>query len=164
MQKMLCIIGCCLVFVVNIDLAGAQQLPKTGTINFHTGWGKATGNDVEVARKRVQGAGVLTGVTFNDKGSGPLHQGAATCSYIYFAIDGQTKGKVICAFGDADGDRIFTESNSTATTDGSIGGVNEIIGGTGKYTGITGRGPWKTKYPSRNGESWSIQQFEYRLP
>ena len=165
MKKALCIVGCCLGFSGSIDLACAQQLPKTGTINFHTGWGKATGSDLEVAPKRVQGAGVLTGVTFNDKGSGPLHQGPATCSYVYFAIEGQAKSKNICAWGDADGDRIFTESNNvTGSPDGWAGGLNEIIGGTGKYTGITGKGPWKTKYSSRNGESWSVQQLEYRLP
>ncbi|MEO8005760.1 MAG: hypothetical protein ABI771_12685 [Betaproteobacteria bacterium] len=165
MQKAFFFLACCLTFASNIDIAGAQQLPKTGIINFHTGWGKPTGSDIEVAKKRVQGAGVLTGVTFNDKGSGPLHQGAATCSYIYFAIESQGRSKVFCAFGDADGDKIFTESNdATGTPDGWAGGLNEIIGGTGKYKGITGKGPWKTRYTSRNGESWSMQQLEYRLP
>ena len=165
MQKALAIFGCCLLFAAACDAANAQKLPKSGSINFHTGWGKATGTDIEVGNKRYQGAGVLTGVTFNDTGSGPLHQGPATCSYIYFAVEGHGKSKVYCAWSDADGDKIFTESNNaTGTPDGWASGVNEIIGGTGKYTGIQGKGPWKTRYPSRNGESWSMQQLDYRLP
>jgi hypothetical protein len=165
MQRALAVLGCWLTLAGFCDVVTGQQLPKSGSINFNTGWGKATGSDIEVASKRFQGAGVLTGVTFNDKGSGPLHQGPATCSYIYFAVEGHGKSKIYCAFGDADGDRIFTECNNAAgTPDGWAGGTNEIIGGTGKYNGIQGKGPWKTKYPSRNGESWSTQQLDYRLP
>src|ERR1044072_7717286 len=46
---------------------GAQQLPKSGSINFHTGW-KDTSDANEVADKRYQGQGRSVGTTFNDKG------------------------------------------------------------------------------------------------
>lgn len=66
------------VFVIGVlsttfcSATSAQQLPKTGSINFHTGW-KFLGEVVNVADKHVQGHGSATGSTFNDKGSGPLH-------------------------------------------------------------------------------------------
>ena len=49
----------------------AQQLPKSGSISFHTGW-RDSAEVVQVAEKRIQGHARDAGVTFNDKGSGPL--------------------------------------------------------------------------------------------
>ena len=141
---------------------GAESLPKSGTINFHTGW-KDTGNAMEVAAKRMQGQGVVTGATFNDKGAGPLHGGPANCSYTFIAIEGAGKSKGYCTFSDADGDRIYTDFTGTSTPDGKGNGTNEIIGGTGKYSGIQGSGPWKCQYVGGNGEFHCAQRLDYRL-
>jgi hypothetical protein len=140
----------------------AQQLPKSGSITFHTGW-KGVGEAITVADKHLQGHGSAVGVTFNDKGSGPLHLGPANCFYTFFAIDGRGKNKGYCAFGDPDGDRIFTDWHGTASPDGEQG-INEIAGGTGKYAGITGSGPWKCKMSGGNGELHCTQRLDYRLP
>jgi hypothetical protein len=143
--------------------AGAQSLPKSGSINFHTGF-QAKADAVTVADKTMQGHGTAIGVTFNDKGSGPLHGGPATCFYSFFVIDGRGKNKGYCSFGDADGDRIFTDWHGNATPDGNDDGINEIAGGTGKYAGIQGRGPWKCRNAGANGELFCNQRFDYRLP
>ena len=58
----------------------AQQLPKSGTISINSGW-KANGEVMQVGEGRVFGWGSFFGVTFNQRGSGPLHMGAAICSY-----------------------------------------------------------------------------------
>ena len=58
----------------------AQQLPKSGTISIHSGW-KAVGETVQPAEGRIYGTGIFWGVTFNDKGDGPLHKGYAMCPY-----------------------------------------------------------------------------------
>ena len=141
----------------------AQQLPKSGTISFHTGW-KDVGEAREVADKRMQGHGSVVGVTFNDKGAGPLHLGPASCFYTFFGIEGNSKQKGFCTFSDADGDRIFTDFTGTGAPDGQGNGINEIAGGTGKYAGIQGRGPWKCGYAGSNGELHCAQKLEYRLP
>ena len=145
--------------------AGAQQLPKSGSISFHTGY-KVTAEALTVADKHMQGHGSAIGVTFNDKGSGPLHGGPSTCFFAFFAIEGRSKQKIFCAFGDADGDRIFTDAHGTGSPDPEQGsqGINEIVGGTGKYAGIQGSGPWKCKYVGANGELYCNQRFDYRLP
>jgi len=142
--------------------ANAQQLPKSGNIAVHTGW-KSTGEALEVADKRMQGHGSVIGITFNDKGSGPLHGGPATCFYVFFANDTGTKNKGYCAFGDTDGDRIFTDWHGAQSSEGGQG-VNEIVGGTGKYAGIQGSGPWKCKDAGANGQLNCTQRFDYRLP
>lgn len=145
-------------FAIFCDATGAQQLPKSGSINIHTGW-KVTGEALEVAEKRMQGHGTGIGTSFNDKGSGPLHAGPATCFYTFFAVEGGVKNKGYCAFGDADGDRIFTDWHGEGTE-----GINMIVGGTGKYAGIQGSGPWKSKDVGPNGQLYTTQRFDYRLP
>ncbi len=143
--------------------ASAQSLPKSGTINWHTAW-KDVGEVVEVAEGIVQGHGSVMGVTFNDAGYGPLHLGAANCFYTFFAINGKGSNKGYCAFGDADGDRIFTDWTGKAGVPDGDEGTNVIAGGTGKYEGITGRGPWKCVYAGTNGELHCRQSLTYRLP
>lgn len=144
-------------------LAGAQQLPNSGSIGFHTGW-KFSGGVVTVAEKRVMGHGTVSGVTFNDKGSGPLHAGPANCFDTFTLVDGGGPNKGFCAFGDPDGDRIFTEFTGTLVPEGGGTGTNVIIGGTGKYQGIQGSGPWKCKPAGANGEIQCAQRLDYRLP
>lgn len=107
---------------------------------------------------------MVTGATFNDQDSGPLQGGPANCSCTFMAVEGTGKSKVYCSFGDADGDRVLTEFTGHNTPDGQGSGTNEIIGGTGKYAGIKGSGPWKCKYVGRNGESCCNQWLDYRLP
>jgi hypothetical protein len=143
--------------------ANAQQLAKSGSISFHTGW-KFAGEVVNVADKHVQGHGSVTGITFNDKGAGPLHLGPANCFDTFFVIEGRGRNKGFCAFGDTDGDRIFTEFTGALVPEGGGSGTNEIAGGTGKYAGIQGSGPWKCKPSGNNGEIQCTQRLDYRLP
>lgn len=140
----------------------AQQLPKSGSINFHTGW-KDTSDANEVADKRYQGQGRSVGTTFNDKGSGPLHLGPANCSSTFVVSEGSGPIKGYCAFGDADGDRVFTDFTGAISPNGAEG-TNVISGGTGKYAGATGSGPWKCKASGKNGELQCAQRLDYKLP
>lgn len=162
MPKILAVFIFNLFFATFCTASGAQQLAKSGSISIHTGW-KVTGEALEVADKRMQGHGSAVGTSFNDKGSGPLHVGPATCFYTFFAAEGGVKNKGFCAFGDADGDRIFTDWHGANAGEGTEG-VNMIVGGTGKYAGIQGNGTWKSKDVGPNGQHYTTQRFDYRLP
>jgi hypothetical protein len=163
MSKALAVFATGVSFATLCTSASAQQLPKSGSINFHTGW-KDTSVAVQVADKRWQGQGMVTGATFNDKGEGPLHLGPANCSYAFFAVEGDAKNMGFCTFGDADGDRIFAQFTGAGTPNGEASGTNEMTGGTGKYAGIQGKGLWKCKGVGTNGEYQCVQQLNYRLP
>ena len=99
------------VFVTGLSLAAlcaavvAEPLPKSGSISVHSGYW-VVGEATTVADKHIQGHGSNRGVTFNDKGVGPLHLGPTDCFYTFFAINDSAKNKGYCTFGDADGDRI----------------------------------------------------------
>src|ERR1700687_742157 len=78
MRKALVVFATGLSFATLCAAAGAQQLPKSGSINFHTGW-KNSVEAITPADKHMLGHGGVVGTTFNDKGSGPLHLGPADC-------------------------------------------------------------------------------------
>jgi hypothetical protein len=140
----------------------AQGLPKSGSIHFLAGLGSAY-TEVEVAEKRQQGTVLDNGVTYNQKGSGPLHVGSVHCATAYMLLEGAGVFKGYCTWGDGDGDKIFTQFDGAGTPDGKSDGKHQITGGTGKYSGIQGGGPFKCIGVSRFGTSCE-QRFEYRLP
>ena len=82
-----------LVVVGTVGSAYAQQLPRTGSIAFHTGW-KFTGELKKLGPAHMQGHGTVSGVTFNDSGSGPLHLGPANCFDVFFVVGGRRDGAV----------------------------------------------------------------------
>lgn len=144
-------------------LVHSQQLPRSGSIEFHTGW-KFTGEVHKPAEDHVMGHGTVAGITFSNKGSGPLHLGPANCFDTFALVQGRGSNKGYCAFGDPDGDRIFTSFTGELVPEGGGNGTNEITGGTGKYKGITGSGPWKCKPMGGNGEVQCAQRLDYKLP
>jgi hypothetical protein len=158
------------IFAAGLSLAAicvpvsGQDLPKSGSISWHTGW-KLTAEALTVAEGQVEGHGTAIGTSFNDKGAGPLHLGAAECVIAFFVSKGSGSNAGYCSFGDADGDRIFTEfTGKLGLPNGYDEGTNVIAGGTGKYAGITGRGPWKCKTVGGNGAIQCAQRLDYRLP
>jgi hypothetical protein len=151
-----------LLAAASTNVVFGQQLPRSGSISFHTGW-KYVADTVSASDKHVLGRGNATGTTFNDKAAGPLHLGPANCFEGFFVVDGKGSSKGYCAFGDPDGDRIFTAFSGSFGQEGA-NGTNEIIGGTGKYDGIQGRGPWKCSSTGNNGEIQCAQRLDYRLP
>lgn len=154
----------CSVFATSFNPGLADPLPQAGTIAIHTGW-KVSANVIEAGAKRLIGNASVSGTSFNDAGRGALHGGPANCVATFYVADGVPRNKGFCAFGDADGDRFFTEWTGGPAKDG-IGteGVNTILGGTGKYAGIQGTGTWKSKDLGPNGEHLTTQRFEYRMP
>jgi len=144
-------------------LAAAQQLPKSGSISVHSGY-YVVGESINVADKHAQGHGNNRGITFNDKGSGPLHLGPTDCFYAFSSLPDRTKVKGYCTFGDPDGDRILTDFSGMIGSDGIVQGMHDVDGGTGKYRGIQGTMTFRCKYSGGNGELECTQRLDYRLP
>ena len=139
------------------------HLPKSGTISWVTGWIFDGPQLAPQADGYVMGHAQAVGATFNTAGSGPLHQGRATCVVTYFVTPDGATNKGNCFFGDQDGDRIFTSFTGNAATNK---GTNVIAGGTGKYAGITGSGPWECDAAGSadNGGFNCRQSLTYELP
>ena len=142
---------------------GHGHLAKSGTISWVTGWYFDLPELAPQADGYAVGHGSAVGATFNTAGEGPLHQGRATCVVTYFVTPNGATNKGNCFFGDQDGDRIFTSFTGDLSTNS---GINTIAGGTGKYAGITGSGPWEcdAQQPADNGGFNCRQSLTYELP
>tara|TARA_B110000238_G_C16122643_1_gene437827 strand:- start:1890 stop:2432 length:543 start_codon:yes stop_codon:yes gene_type:complete len=133
-------------------------LAKSGTINFHTGWsGDVTA--LPVNEDNLMGVGVYKGATFNDNGSGYLHNGEGQCFASFVVHNGVGENKGWCAWADSDGDRLYTSFSGDTQK-----GINTIIGGTGKYTDMKGSGPWACYDLGTNGSNRCEQSINYTLP
>ena len=123
----------------NLSLADGHAIPQKGEINFLTGWQfNMNPSEPQSGGWNIM-SGAAVGSTFNTAGKGPLHEGRAMCTGSIVVSEEFSTFAGHCYFGDKDGDRIFTSytGNPLKNT-----GDNIIIGGTGKYKGITGKGPW----------------------
>jgi len=143
--------------------AKAADLPQSGTIKIH-GTHKGTVQAVQVGEKHSMGNGSNWGVTYNESGSGPLHMGAAMCTFAFNNVNGANTGAGYCAFGDAGGaNKIFVAYSGTG--DGVTGqGSGPITGGIGKYAGIEGQWSYQCKVvEASQALIVCTQQFDYQL-
>jgi hypothetical protein len=76
----------------------------------------------------------LSGLSINDKGSGMFHDMGMRCLALITSENGRPRSDGRCVLVDRDGDQVFHTFVNRAGT-----GHHDIIGGTGKYTGISGR-------------------------
>src|SRR5262249_24403032 len=126
----------------------AQQktdVSSSGSFMLHSGW-KTLGETIQVAPDHVSGSGNFWGVTYNDGGTGPLHNGAAVCTYTLDTIKGAGTAQGTCAWGDVDGDKIFTSYSGNISPSGSLEGMNKITGVTAKLNAFQGQPPSHCKF------------------
>jgi hypothetical protein len=105
-----------------------------------------------------------TGLTFNEKGSGPLHLGKVACSISSLSRKDIERVIGFCNFEDKDGDSIFVQYAGKGNAKGEFNGMNDIVGGTGKFEGISGSGPVACSNTNKKGEFPCAQKFDYQLP
>jgi len=141
-------------FFGNIAFADGHS----GSFSFHTGW-YFDGTVMQIDENNIMGTGFPKGATFNDAGSGYLHNGEAQCVATFYVNNGVGAAKGWCAWSDNDGDRLFTEFSGSLYV-----GENIITGGTGKFAGWTGSGPWACEDLGKNGSSSCRQTLNYTKP
>jgi hypothetical protein len=142
--------------------AMAADLPQSGSFKLHTGY-KSVSEATQVAENHTLVASNTWGVSFNDAGSGPLHMGPVTCKSTTETIEGVGAYHGRCAWGDSDGDKIFTDSSGKSTSSGLVG-TGTITGGTGKFAGIQGKTTFQCKTLSPpTGQAACNHQFDYQL-
>jgi hypothetical protein len=110
----------------------AAEFPKTGEAEYDTYY---VGNPVA---KIDSGAGTgtivdETGITRNVKGEGPFHDMSVRCLFHRSVVGETSHLNGSCVETDKDGDNVFTTFDDKA---------HYLMGGTGKYKGITGTVPY----------------------
>lgn len=145
--------------------ASADDVPKSGKATFNTGW-KLTGTLVKLTDTRVYWSGLDWGVWFNARGTGLLHRATAICPDIADIENGIVNAKGFCTLTDSDGDKIFGDwSGKQPSPTAEFAGLGQLIGGTGKFTGIQGKWEFYCRFANpAEGQAYCRQELDYRLP
>ena len=140
----------------------AADLPKTGTYSAHFGW-TFSGQVQDLGADRKVYAGVVAGVIFNDAGKGFLHKARVNCTLMNDVKQGHANANGTCLVTDADGDKAFLEWKCTGAMP-ACAGDERWVGGTGKYTGMSGASKFQGNFIGTTGAGWSDWNGEYKLP
>ena len=148
--------------VAAVSFAAASDLPKTGTYSGHFGW-VFKGDTQELGVGRSVASGMVNGVMFNDAGKGFMHKARVDCALINDVIQGKSNAKGTCVVTDVDGDKIFVEWKCAGTMP-ACPGDEKFVGGTGKYTGISGEQKFQGNFIGTTGGGWSDWSGSYKIP
>jgi hypothetical protein len=112
--------------------AAAAEFPKTGSAEYDTYFVDNTVAKIDSGA----GTGAIvdsTGITRNVKGEGPFHDMSMRCLYHQSSVGETFHFNGSCVETDKDGDNVFTTFDDKN---------HYLMGGTGKYKGITGTVPY----------------------
>lgn len=103
--------------------------------------------------------GEMDGLIFND-----LKQSFLDKAHYHVAwkADGQGNGDCFKTFTMADGDKVFASCAGKAVQGGYEGTV-QLIGGTGRYAGIKGKGNYKLTNVTER-VMWDVLEWDYEIP
>jgi hypothetical protein len=112
--------------------AASAEFPKTGEAEYDTYY---VDNPVAKIDSGVGTGSIVdtTGITRNVKGEGPFHDMSVRCLYHWSSVGETNHLNGSCVETDKDGDNVFTTFDDKN---------HYLMGGTGKYKGITGTVPY----------------------
>jgi hypothetical protein len=142
--------------------AAAADLPRSGSYSAHYAW-TFSGEVQEVGPNRMVYVGALPGVTFNDAGKGFLHKTRTDCTILNDVNQGRANANGACVVTDGEGDKAFLEYKCSGPMP-TCPGEFRWVGGTGKYTGISGTSKFQGNFIGATGAGWSDWSGEYKLP
>ena len=143
-------------------------MPKQGTgkiTTYYTGSVKAlpAGDDLVAVTYDV------LGIVTNSAGQGAFHMVSTHCLGGFTAAKGDfTNEQGVCTYIDPDGDKFFSRHTGTGRRGERAVVKSELIGGTGKYAGITGTidNARSALRPTSPGAVHTVADgtFTYKLP
>ena len=170
MKKIILASALSLVLLVAFGLGAKAEMAKEGTFSITQYMSGTTFKAVPMGEEHFYMSYEMMGVAISDTGEGFLHNVSVYCPGSLYAVKGvkvQESGVLI--YTDLDGDKVF---QAWKTTSGKLVGVTKgtgtFVGGTGKYTGITGdqEWTWSGVHPAAEGTFQGICKIKgnYKLP
>ena len=145
-------------------LANAQDLPRSGKVRLEIAQVQYASRDLQLDHDTGSGSIEFAGVTRNLDGEPWFDRMTQRCTGQYYQADNNPPAaNGACLLTDLLGDRIMLAYRGTAPR----AGVQRIIGGSGRYSGITGQGTFTTiklRPPTVGLEFWLTNvEFDYEL-
>ena len=142
--------------------AGAQ-IAKSGTYSGWFGW-HSVGTLTDLGGGVLQWHGEFDGALRNEAGSGFMHNAAVICPGATLIVAGHAHFRGNCIVTDQDGDRATLVWMCDAKVGERCDGPMEWVGGTGKYSGITGRNTFNGGFVGAGPQGYALWKGEWRLP
>ncbi len=122
-----------------LETSSAQDdklsIPPKGTTNYATYFTTQKLSDLKMGETGNQWVQEMVGITRNTDGDTPFDNMSARCLGYVQQVDKDWFWTGACTETDADGDQVFTTFDMSD---------HYLVGGTGKYKGISGRASYKT--------------------
>jgi hypothetical protein len=137
-QSMLSLLAALTAIHVGAVHAGeVEKLPPSGKARFQVSYVQWTGRDIQMGDQAGFGTFQFGGITRNMDGKTWFDRMTERCmGQYYWGGNDAPPANGSCLYVDADGDQMVVNWSATAPYDG----MKQIVGGTGKYAGITGKG------------------------
>jgi len=108
-------------------------------------------------------AGEMDGLIFNNGSTAALNRMLERAHYqVVFVGDGGGGGYCMKTFTTKEGHKLFARCDSKATPKGGAGTVT-LLGGTGPFTGIKGKGKFNVEFVT-DRVSWDDIEWEWETP
>ncbi len=147
MKKLVKITLTAVILISLNQVASAQQLqmPKQGTTTYQTYYTNRYLSTLNMGEMGSGWVAELAGITRNTDGQKFFDRMMVRCIYYFEAVMGSRKHSGACIQTDGDGDKVFTTFEGETMS-------HTLIGGTGKYVGITGTAAYGSKELPTHGE------------
>lgn len=124
-----------------------------------------TGTVTEIEKDHVFYSGAFSGVFFNDVAGGFVDKSSVECPGINDVVNGlATLNHGYCIVTDKDGDKAVLKWQGKDSSKGVGGGDQHWIGGTGKYTGLTGKSTYRYTAIGSTPAFSVVWEGEWKLP
>ncbi len=140
------------------QVASAQQLqmPQQGTTAYMTYYTNHYLSSLNMGEMGSEWVAELAGMTRNIDGQEFFDNMTVRCIYYFEAVMGSRKHSGACIQTDRDGDKVFTTFEGETMT-------HTLIGGTGKYIGISGSAAYSSKELPTHGEGLTSIRTEHKV-
>ena len=142
----------------------AEEIPKSGTVDIHSAFYFA-GTVTQVGEEHMYADGPYWGVSFNNAGSGFLHNATWHCPGISELVAGRNITVGLCTITDGKRGVIHGTWGGGGPIGGGLEGKLKLTAGAGGYKGITGILDFSCNAVSEDGRQLSCKQnVSYMLP
>ncbi|WP_175425751.1 hypothetical protein [Trinickia violacea] len=137
-------------------MADKAQMPKQGTATYVTYYTSHSPASLDMGGVGEDALWEPVGITRNADGQKLFDSMSVRCLYFHTAMGGKVGGVGACTETDMDGDKIFTTFDAAAR-------VHTLIGGTGKYKGISGTAPYTVIRLSAPDQGLGATEVEHNV-
>ena len=132
------------------------QMPQQGTATYVTYYTSRSLANLDMGEVGSEALLELVGITRNTDGQKFFDNMAVRCIFYREAVGGKVRGNGACIETDSDGDKVFTTFDAAAL-------VHTLIGGTGKYKGISGTAPYTVNRLPAPGEGLGAISVDHKV-